>query len=66
LQRMERILKWPPAACKGKKLLGAIAGGTVSPDVREYAHSAGFFVLELAGESVTLADRPADFRPREW
>jgi hypothetical protein len=66
LKRMERILKWPPAACKGKKLLGAMAGGTVAPDVRDYAHSVGFFVLELAGESVTLARRPAGFKPREW
>jgi hypothetical protein len=66
LKRMEWILKWPPAECKGKKLLGAIAGGIVSPDVRDYAHSVGFFVLELTGESVTLAERPAGFVPHEW
>jgi small-conductance mechanosensitive channel len=66
LQRMERILKWPPAACKGKVLLGAIAGGTVSPEVRDYAHAAGVFVLELTGDAVTLARRPAGFKAREW
>jgi hypothetical protein len=66
LERMERIVKWPPAACKGKTLLGAIAGGMVSPDVRDYAHASGFFVLELTGEAVSLARRPAGFKAREF
>jgi hypothetical protein len=66
LQRLEKILKWPPAACKGKTLLGAIAGGTVSPEVRDYAHASGLFVLELTGEVVSLARRPAGFKAKEW
>jgi hypothetical protein len=66
LKRMELILKYPPDQCKGKKLLGAIAGGVVDPDTRDYAHSVGFFVLELAGESVRLVEAPADFTPRQW
>jgi predicted RNase H-like nuclease (RuvC/YqgF family) len=66
LRRMDLIRQYPPAECKGKKLLGAMAGGTVDSDVQEYAHSVGFFVLELTGESVELAERPAGFAPREW
>jgi hypothetical protein len=66
LKRMERILKYPPDQCKGRKLLGAMAGGAVDPDVRDYAHAAGFFVLELTGESVALTKRPEGFMPREW
>jgi hypothetical protein len=66
LKRMDRIRKYPPDQCKGKKLLGAMAGGTVDPDVSNYAHAAGFFVLELTGESVALAKRPEGFVPREW
>ncbi|GMO42181.1 MAG: hypothetical protein Ta2F_18190 [Termitinemataceae bacterium] len=66
LKRMELIQKYPPAECKGKKLLGAIAGGTVDPDVTAYAHSVGFFVLELTGESVRLAKTPAGFIARQW
>ena len=66
LRRMERILKYPPAECKGKILLGAMAGGSVDADVLEYAHNAGFFVLELTGESVQLADTPDGFAPRQW
>jgi hypothetical protein len=66
LKRMEYILKYTPDQCKGKKLLGAIAGGTVNPDVQAYAHSVGFFVLELTGESVRLSETPKNFEPRQW
>jgi hypothetical protein len=66
IERMERILKYPPAECKGKKLIGALAGGIVESDVKNYAHSVGFFVLELSGESVQLAEAPAGFTARQW
>jgi predicted RNase H-like nuclease (RuvC/YqgF family) len=66
LKRMELILKYPPGDCKGKIMLGAMAGGAVDKDVRDYAHSVGFFVLELTGDAVTLARRPTGFKPREW
>jgi predicted RNase H-like nuclease (RuvC/YqgF family) len=66
LNRMELILKYAPDQCKEKKLLGAMAGGTVDPDVQAYAHSVGFFVLELTGESVRLAETPKEFEPRQW
>ncbi|GHV86865.1 hypothetical protein AGMMS50255_1610 [Spirochaetia bacterium] len=66
LKRMELILKYTPDQCKGKKMLGAMAGGTVDPDILAYAHSAGFFVLELTGESVRLAKTPDGFNPRQW
>ena len=66
LRRMERILKYPPAECKGKILLGAMAGGSVDADVLAYAYNAGFFVLELTGESVRLADTPDGFASRQW
>jgi hypothetical protein len=32
-----------PSSCS----LGALAGGAVDPDVREYAYKSNFFVLEL-------------------
>ncbi|GHV83387.1 hypothetical protein AGMMS50212_07270 [Spirochaetia bacterium] len=66
LKRMEQILKYPPDQCKGKILIGAMAGGIVDPAAKEYAHRAGFFVLELTGESVSLAEPPAGFTPRQW
>ncbi|MDR2417876.1 MAG: hypothetical protein LBD79_02345 [Treponema sp.] len=66
LKRMELIRRYPPLEVVGKKLIGAIAGGIVSPDTVKYAHEVGFFVLTLAGESVALLDTPAGFVAREW
>jgi len=66
VRRMAEIRRYPPAAAAGKKLLGAIAAGIVEPNTREKAHKAGFFVLELQGESVGLAPPPAGFEPKVW
>jgi hypothetical protein len=65
-KRMERIVKYPPAEAKGKKLLGALAAGVVSPEVQAFAYSTGCFVLELTGESVALVPPPEGFKPTEW
>ena len=65
-ERMKRILKYPPAEVKGKRLLGAMAGGTIDPDAFNLAYEAGFFVFELRGESVDLLTPPFGFKPREW
>ena len=64
--RMGRILDYPPAEARGKKLLGAMAGGAVDPDALEFAYETGFFVLELKGESVELLTPPDGFSPKEW
>jgi hypothetical protein len=67
IERMARILKYPPAQLSPNvKLLGAMAGGLVTQGAREAAHKAGFFVLELAGESVIRLPEPPDFKPKEW
>jgi predicted AAA+ superfamily ATPase len=65
-RRMGLVRQYPPAETVGKKLLGAMAGGVVDPDVRDYAYESGFFVLELTGESVRLLEPPKDFHPQEW
>jgi len=65
--RMGRILQYPPALLPPQlKVLGAMAGGVVAPDAAAYAHQCGFFVLELAGESVVRLPDPPDFKPKEW
>ena len=66
LIRMERIRKYPPAEVKGKKLLGALAGVIVSPDMRDFAYKCGFFVIELKGESAVLVPPPEGFSPHVW
>jgi hypothetical protein len=63
---MEKLLKYPPAEIKGKTVLGAMACGVLDPDVRDYAFSKGFFVLELTGDTVHLAPPPQGFTPQEW
>jgi hypothetical protein len=66
VKRMMLIREYPPAEVKGKKLLGAFACSVISPEVRDYAHETGFFVLELKGEAVDLITPPDDFSPKEW
>jgi len=66
IKRMDLIRKYLPAETIGKKLLGAMAGGAVEPEVQNYAHSAGFFILELRGESVALVPPPEGFSPKIW
>ena len=66
INRMKLIHQYPPAEAKRKKLLGAIAGTSVMQEVQEYAHKAGFFVLELKGEAVALIKPPDDFIAKEW
>ena len=65
LKRMQWIWDYPPAETKGKKLLGAIAGGEIAPDMADLAHQSGFFVLVLKGESTDLIS-PDDFKPKIW
>ena len=66
LKRMQLIRKYPPELIGDKQLFGAMAGGVVDPDVKDYAHASGLFVLELTGESVHLITPPKDFEPTKW
>jgi RecB family endonuclease NucS len=61
LKRLKLMRQYKLNEISGKKLLGALAGGVVPPDVREYAQQSGFFVLELNGEQVSLLESPAGF-----
>ena len=66
LKRMELIRQYPPEQIGNKRLLGAMAGGVVVPDIKDYAYRAGFYVLELSGESVHLVSPPEGFEPTKW
>jgi hypothetical protein len=63
LKRIELMREYAIREISGKKLLGAIAGGVVNPEVRAYAQKSGFFVLELNGEQVSLLASPEGFVP---
>jgi prefoldin subunit 5 len=67
IKRMELIRQYPPGLITDKQqLLGAVAGGVVDPDIKDYAYKSGFYVLELTGESVHLITPPEGFVPKKW
>jgi hypothetical protein len=67
IERMKLISQFPPAEAVGKKILGALASGVSLPEPeRAMVHAAGFFLLELTGETVELVRPPEGFQPVEW
>ncbi|GHT10401.1 hypothetical protein AGMMS4956_01680 [Bacteroidia bacterium] len=66
LDRMEKLMLYPPAEIKGKKVLGAMACGVLDTDVSDYAFNKGLFVMELTGDAADLTPPPANFTPQEW
>ena len=48
-----------------RKFRGAIAGAIMNDGVRNYAHKAGFYVIEQTGDTVKITI-PEGFKPREW
>ena len=65
LKRMQLIRQYPPEQIGNKQLFGAMAGGIVDHDVKDYAYESGFFVLEFTGESVELILPPEGFEPKK-
>jgi hypothetical protein len=64
---MQLIRQYPPGLISaGLQMLGAMAGGIVDPEVKDFACESGFFVLELTGESVHLVPPPEGFEPKRW
>jgi hypothetical protein len=49
-----------------RRYLGAVAGGIVSRQARDYAHKSGFFVLEQSGDTVGIAEPPEAWQPKAW
>ena len=66
LVRIEKIRQYMDAHDDKRKLVGAVAGGTVSESVRNYAHKKGLFVIVQTGDSVAIASMPKEFKAREW
>ncbi|MDR0403717.1 MAG: hypothetical protein LBH35_09040 [Treponema sp.] len=48
-----------------RKLLGAVAGAIVPPELRNYVLKQGFYLIEQSGDTVKI-DPPEGFRPRLW
>jgi len=66
LKRIEKIRSYMDSHDDGRKLVGAVAGGIVSENVRNYAQKKGLFVIVKSGDTVAIADIPEGFKAREW
>jgi hypothetical protein len=64
-QRMAKLRRYADEHGDKRKLLGAVAGGIASEEVKDFAVKSGFFVLEQSGDTVRISV-PEDFKPREW
>ena len=66
IKRLEKIKEYNSIYNDNRKVLGAIGGGVVPKNVREYAIKKGLYVLVQSGESVEIAEIPMSFKPRVW
>ncbi|MDR7896940.1 hypothetical protein RHJ63_01225 [Thermosynechococcus sp. JY1334] len=66
-EHLERIAKFRRLAhqYRGTKLLGAVAGMIVPPEVARYAYRQGLFVLAQSGDGVAILN-DLQFQPRAW
>jgi hypothetical protein len=48
-----------------RKLLGAVAGAIVPPELRNYVLKKGFYLIEQSGDTVKI-EPPEDFVPKIW
>jgi hypothetical protein len=65
LRRLEKLRRYADEHGDKRKLLGAVAGGIASEEVKAFAVKSGFFVLEQSGDTMKISV-PQDFKPREW
>ena len=65
IRRMEILRQRADKRHDSRKLQGAIAGAIMQDEVRNYAHKAGFYVIEQTGDTVKI-NIPEGFKPRVW
>ncbi|MDR2898121.1 MAG: hypothetical protein LBU99_04830 [Spirochaetaceae bacterium] len=64
LKRMERIRIYADNNNDKRVFFGAMAGAIIHKDVKDYALSKGFFVIEPSGEDVTVTKPTVE--PKSW
>ena len=65
INRMEVLRSRAYIKNDNRKFQGAIAGAVMNKEVLNYAHEAGFYVIEQTGDTVKISI-PEGFVPREW
>jgi len=64
IQRLEKMRRYADLRGDKRVFLGAVAGVVVKDDVREYALTQGFYLVEPSGQ--TFAITPPHTKPKEW
>jgi len=64
IERLEKMRKHADLYGDKRTFLGAVAGVVVEDDVREYALNQGLYLIEPAGEDLTIT--PPNGKPKEW
>jgi hypothetical protein len=65
LKRMGILRAYLDERNDSRKLLGAVAGAIVPPELRNYVLEKGFYLIEQSGDTVKI-EPPAGFKPRIW
>jgi hypothetical protein len=65
VRRMEILRLYLDEREDSRKLLGAVAGAIVPPDLRNYVLKKGFYLIEQSGDTVKIR-APRGFKPRIW
>jgi hypothetical protein len=66
VKRMETLRAYADAHNDKRDYLGAIAGGIMNENVRNYAIKRGFFALEQSGDTMSIAATPESWEPKRW
>jgi len=66
MQRIAAIRSYFEAHGDSRRLVGAVAGVMLHENVMNYAQKQGLYAITQSGDSITIADLPKDFKPREW
>jgi len=62
--RLEKMRTYADSRGDKRVFLGAVAGVVITPNVKEYALSQGFYVIEPSGETFNIT--PPNGQPKEW
>ena len=64
ISRLEKMRQYANYHGDKRAFLGAVAGVVVTDEVRNYALSEGFYLIEPSGESFIIT--PPNGKPKEW
>jgi len=64
IERLEKMRKHADLHGDKRTFLGAVAGVVIADEVREYALNQGFYLIEPAGEELSIT--PPNGKPKEW